>query len=194
VLPFLGGFVVLALARRPIAASICLGFLCALKQHLVLYVPFLMLVPGIGLTGVVIAGIVAVATMAQYLIRAPLEMYRGAFGSIANSPFRIDALSVTAELRMIGIAIPTWVGFVAALVPYAWLRRVPREMGPLLLGPCLVFGLFYAFGRQAFCNYYYLLDATALFAAAALRASSHLAGASSHLAGASPRAVSAGGT
>jgi hypothetical protein len=47
-------------------------------------------------------------------------------------------------------------------------RRVPREVGPLLLGSCLVFGLFYLFGRQAFCNYYYLVDATALFAAATL--------------------------
>ena len=44
------------------------------------------------------------------------------------------------------------------------------RLGPLLLGSCLVFGLFYLLGRQAFCNYYYLLDATALFAAASLTA------------------------
>ena len=39
---------------------------------------------------------------------------------------------------------------------------------PLLLAASVSFTLFYLFGRQAFCNYYYLLDATVLFAAATL--------------------------
>ncbi len=168
--PFLGGFVLLALARRPIAASVCLGFLCASKQHLALYLPFLALTPGIGLPGVLVAGVVAFATLAPFLIHEPLDLYRAAFGSIARGTLRSDALGIPAELQQVGILVPPWVGFAAALVPMAWLRRVPREVGPLLLGSCLVYGLFYVLGRQAFCNYYYLLDATALFAAAALRA------------------------
>ncbi len=169
-LPFLGGFVLAAVAKRPIVASVCLGLLCASKQHLALYVPFLMLTPGVGVTGVLIAGGVALATMAPYLLRAPLDLYRGTFVSIANTPFRKDALAIPAALSYIGVMMPSWVGFLAALLPFAWLRRVPREIGPLLLGSCLVFGLFYVLGRQAFCNYYYLLDATALFAAATLGA------------------------
>jgi hypothetical protein len=169
-LPFLGGFVLAAVSRRPIAASICLGLLCAAKQHLVLYVPFLMLTPGVGVTGLAIAGAVAVLTMAPYLIRSPGDLYRGAFVKIASTPFRKDALAIPAALFYVGVMVPSWVGFAAALVPFAWLRRVPREVGPLLLGSCLVFGLFYVLGRQAFCNYYYLLDATSLFAAAALTA------------------------
>ena len=185
--PFLGGFVLLALAGRPvggragstpalspsvsIAASISLGFLCAMKQHLALYVPFLMLVPGIGLRGVAIAGVVAIATLVPSLVASPLDFYRGAFGSIASGQVRTDALAIPAEVKVwLGLTVPSWVGFLAALTPFVWIRRLPRELGPLLLGSCVLFGLFYSFGRQAFCNYYYLLDATALFAAATLRA------------------------
>ena len=78
-----------------------------------------------------------------------------------------DSLS-DAERARIGFITPSWVGFVAALAPFAWLSRIPRTLAPLLLGSCVCFGLFYVLGRQAFCNYYYLLDATVLFAAATL--------------------------
>jgi hypothetical protein len=129
-----------------------------------------MLTPGVGTIGALIAAGVALATMAPYLIRSPGDLYRGAFVLIASTPFRKDALSIPAALSYVGVMVPAWVGFAGALAPFAWLRRVPREVGPLLLGSCLVFGLFYLLGRQAFCNYYYLLDATALFAAASLTA------------------------
>jgi hypothetical protein len=168
--PFLGGFVLAAVLRRPVVASVCLGLLCAVKQNFVLYLPFLMLTPGVGVTGVLIAGAVAVATFVPELLRSPLNVYRGVVVSIVSTPFRDDALAIPAALSHAGIRIPPWVGFAASAVPFAWLRRVPRELGPLLLGSCLVFGLFYLCGRQAFCNYYYLIDATALFAAATLAA------------------------
>jgi hypothetical protein len=166
-MPFLGGFVLAAVLRKPIVASVCLGLLCASKQHLVMYVPFLALVPGVGIRGIVIAGAVAVATLAPYLF-PPDELYRATFVAIATTPFRSDALALPAAMWFLGITIPPWVGFVSALVPLAWLRRIPRDVGCLLVGECLVFGLFYVLGRQAFCNYYYLLDVTALFAVAAL--------------------------
>jgi hypothetical protein len=175
-LPFLGGFVLAAVVRRPVVASACLGLLCAVKQHLVLYLPFLALAPGVGLTGVAIAGGVCLATLAPELLRSPMNLYRGTFTSILGSPFRNDALGVPAALSYVGLRIPSWVGFASALLPLAWARRIPRELGPLLLGACVVFGLFYLLGRQAFCNYYYLLDATALFAAATLTARSGRSG------------------
>jgi hypothetical protein len=165
-IPFLGGFALFAVTKRPRAASVCLGLLCAIKQHLVLYVPFLMLVPGVGVPGVALAGLVSLLTMAGYLVRSPMDFYRGAFGNIVSGPFRTDALTLPAELSLLGVVIPTWIGFASALVPLAWLGRVPRDVGVLLLGSCLVFSLFYLCGRQAFLNYYYLLDATALFALA----------------------------
>jgi hypothetical protein len=166
-IPFLGGFVLLALARRPVWASVCLGLLCAMKQHMFLYAPFLALVPGVGLSGLVIAGGVALLTVAPFALRSPYGFYRGVF-DVFHNPFRTDALTIPAELARIGFITPSWVGFVAALAPIAWLTRIPRTLAPLLLGSCVCFGLFYVLGRQAFCNYYYLLDATVLFAAATL--------------------------
>ncbi len=169
VLPFLGGVVVLVQKKRPIAASVCLGLVCALKQHMVLYVPFFAMLPGVGIGGVLIAGVVSLATVVPFVLQTPYGFYRGIFGLHANGPFRADALSLPAYVfTRTGFAVPTWVGFLAALGPVALLARLRRELSPLLLASCLAFGLFYVLGRQAFCNYYYLLDATALFAAATL--------------------------
>jgi hypothetical protein len=64
--------------------------------------------------------------------------------------------------------LPWWVGFAATAASLAVLRGLPRTFGPLLLAASLQFLLFYVLGRQAFCNYYYLLGQTWLFAAAAL--------------------------
>ncbi len=167
-IPFLGGFVLFVLARRPLLASVCLGLFCAMKQHLVFYVPFLALAPGVGIVGVAVAGLVALATIAPFAIRSPYGFYRGAFSMLVHNPFRTDALNIPAELARVGVVMPTWVGFVAGLVPMAWLGRIPRKLAPLLLASSVAFTLFYVLGRQAFCNYYYLLDATVLFAAATL--------------------------
>ena len=167
-IPFLGGFVLFVLAGRPLLASVSLGFFCAMKQHLVFYVPFLALAPGVGLAGVAIAGAVALGTIAPFAIRSPHGFYRGAFAMLVHNPFRTDALNVPAELARVGVVTPTWVGFLAGLVPMAWLPRVPRKLAPLLLASSVAFTLFYLLGRQAFCNYYYLLDATVLFALATL--------------------------
>jgi hypothetical protein len=174
-LPFLGGFVFFALSRRPRSAAVCLGLLCAMKQHLVFYVPFLAFVPGIGVSGVVLAGAVAVATMLPFAIPSPYGFYRGPFAMLVHNPFRTDALNLPAELARIGVFLPTWVGFLAGLVPVALLRRTPKRLPVLLLASAVAFTLFYLFGRQAFCNYYYLLDATVLFAAATLSPSGHSA-------------------
>lgn len=171
ILPFLGGFIVLAMRKRPIAASVCLGLVCALKQHMVLYVPFLALFPGVGFGGVVLAGLVTLATILPFALRTPYGFYRGILGMHVNGPFRADALAIPALIvQRTGRIVPTWVGFLAALLPVAgaWAFRIPRTPAVLLLASCLAFGLFYLLGRQAFCNYYYLLDATALFAAATL--------------------------
>jgi hypothetical protein len=169
-LPFLGAFLFLATRGRLVAASVVLGLLCAIKQQMVLYVPFLAMMPGIGFGGVIIAGAAAVATALPFALRTPSGFYRGIIGLHINGPFRPDALALPAAISRSasGYIVPSWVGFVSALVPMLWLKKIPRRPSPLLLGSCVAFGLFYLLGRQAFCNYYYLLDATALFAAATL--------------------------
>jgi hypothetical protein len=168
-IPFLGGFVVLALAGRPKLACVSLGGFFAMKQHLFLYAPFALLVPGVGISGLVVAGLVAMATIIPFAIPSPYNLYRGAILTLVGNPFRPDALNLPAELWRLGFKMPTWVGFVAALAPMAWLPRIPRQLPWLLLAVSITFGLFYVLGRQAFCNYYYLLDATVLFAAATMK-------------------------
>jgi hypothetical protein len=167
-LPFLGGVVLALVSGRPILASVLLGLLCATKQHLALYVLFLAFVPGIGLRGIVIAGLTALGTILPFFLPNPRDFYWAVLGRHSAGWFREDSLSVPAVLYHLGITTPSWVGFLAALAPVAWIRRYPRNATSLLLASCVAFGLFYVFGRQAFCNYYYLLDATVLFVAATL--------------------------
>jgi hypothetical protein len=165
--PFLAGFVAAALARRRALACVCLGLLVAGKQHLVLYVPYLMMVPGIGLGGAILAGLVGLATVAPFAIWTPYGLLRGIWLLHKNGPFRSDALSVPAELSSRWL-MPAWVGFLAAVAPLASIPRLPRRLAPLLLGSCATFMLFYLLGRQAFLNYYWLLDLTGLLALATL--------------------------
>jgi hypothetical protein len=167
-LPFLGGVVLAIASGRPILASVLLGLLCATKQHLALYVLFLAFVPGIGLRGVVLAGLTALGTILPFVLRDPRDFYWAVLGRHSAGWFREDSLSVPAVLYHLGIKIPAWVGFLAAMAPVPMIGRYPRNVTSLLLASCVAFGLFYLFGRQAFCNYYYLLDATVLFVAATL--------------------------
>jgi hypothetical protein len=165
--PFLAGVVVAVLARRRALALVCLGLLVAGKQHLVLYVPFFMTLPIIGLGGAIVAGLVAAATILPFVAWTPYGFLRGVWLLHKNGPLRGDALNVTGELSPLFI-LPSWVGFLAGLAPLAALRKLPRKVSPLLLGASMTFVLFYLFGRQAFLNYYWLLDFTALLALATL--------------------------
>ena len=124
--------------------------------------------------GLVLAGVVAVATIIPFAIPSPYNLYRGAFAVLIRNPIRLhDALSddIPAErLYRVGIIVcrRRVEGFVAGLLPLGWLGRFPRTLPALLLASSVSFSLFYVLGRQAFCNYYYLLDVTVLFAAATL--------------------------
>jgi hypothetical protein len=167
-LPVLGGFALAASTGRPRVAAVMLGLLCALKQHLVLYLPALALVPGIGVAGVAIAIVTLFATYAPFALTAPTGLWNAVVVHHLKNPFRADSLSLTARLSEAGILLPPWLGFVASLASLGPLVVLPRRLGPLLLASSLTFLVFYLLGRQAFCNYYYLLGATWLFAAASL--------------------------
>ncbi len=167
-LPFLGGFVVASLESRKLLAAVCLGILVATKQHLVLFLPALVLFPGVGLRGLAVALVAAAMTYAPFLASSARGMWEGLVLHHLLNPFRRDSLSVTALFGDAGIFLPTWAGMLATLLSFGALPFIPRRLGPLLLSSTLTFLAFYAFGRQAFCNYYYPLSATLLFAAAEL--------------------------
>jgi hypothetical protein len=167
-LPLLGGFALAATTGKTTLAAVLLGLLCAAKQHYVLYLPALALVPGIGLRGAAIAVATMVATYAPFAVVAPGGLWDAIVMHHLKNPFRADSLSLAAILWKRGTLLPSWMGFVASLASLGALVWVPRQLGALLLASSLTFLVFYALGRQAFCNYYYLLGATWLFAAAAL--------------------------
>lgn len=167
-LPLLGGFALAASAGRPRVAAALLGLLCALKQHLVLYLPALALVPGIGAAGVAIALATLAATYAPFALSEPVRLWNAVIVHHLGNPFRPDSLSLAARLHDAGIALPSWLGFATSIGSLAVLRWTRRALGPLLLASALTFLVFYLLGRQAFCNYYYLLGATWLLAAASL--------------------------
>ncbi len=167
-LPFLGGFALAAHAGRPRLAAVLLGLLCALKQHFVLYLPALALMPGVGASGVLIALLTIAATYLPFVVATPTGVWDAIVVHHLKNPFRRDSLSLTAMLADAGVALPSWVGMTASLASIGLLRWVPRKLGPLLMASSLTFLLFYVLGRQAFCNYYYLVGATLLFAGAAL--------------------------
>jgi hypothetical protein len=130
--------------------------------------PALALVPGLGVAGALLALGVAVATYLPFVVATPTGLFAAVVLHHLGNPSRDDSLSVAATLARFGYRVPAWVGMVASLATIGALPRVPRTVGALLLSASLTFLAFYVFGRQAFCNYYYLLDATVLVAAAAL--------------------------
>jgi hypothetical protein len=167
-LPLLGGFALAASAGRPRLAAVMLGLLCALKQHYLLYLPALALLPGIGLAGVAIALATLLATYAPFALSAPAGLWSAVVVHHLKNPFRSDSLSLTAMASDAGFLLPSWLGFAGSIGALSALFWTPRRLGPLLLASSLVFVVFYLLGRQAFCNYYYLLGATWLLAAASL--------------------------
>ena len=95
-LPLLGGFALAASAGRPRLAAVTLGLLCALKQHYLLYLPALALLPGIGLAGVAIALATLLATYAPFALSAPAGLWSAVIVHHLKNPFRADSLSLTA--------------------------------------------------------------------------------------------------
>jgi hypothetical protein len=86
-----------------------------------------------------------------------------------RQPFRADALSFLALFaRLGGTPLPSAIGFVAvAGVVVLGLLRLPRTPAGFTLGVAAAFFAFFAFNKQAFCNYYYFVVGALCVAAAA---------------------------
>jgi hypothetical protein len=68
---------------------------------------------------------------------------------------------------------PTWVGAPIALAAIALvLWKAPRSPAAFAAGVTLVTTLFFAFSKQAFCNYYYFTIAIACWSIAAAKPTS----------------------
>lgn len=118
------------------------------------------------------SALVAVAISLPFFLWNPTEFYRSVVLWQLLQPMRQDALSYLIWFHEMHPRIPiypTWTPF-AAVIPVMvfCLRRGPYTPAGFAAAVTLVYVVFFATNKQAFCNYYYLVIGTACWAAAAV--------------------------
>jgi hypothetical protein len=168
--------------RFPRALPVVLGLCLAVKQTMVLVLPAVwLLLPRplparrelLRLFAITLA--VGAASTLPFFLWDPGRFWRSVVVLQFLQPFRLDALSYLVWFAQTsGIRLPSVIGFIVAvlgLVLGIW-RRSPTPAG-FAATATLAFLLFFAFNKQAFCNYYYMtLGSMALAAAVSRPASS----------------------
>ena len=174
--------VVFALCRGLRASPILFALLLVTKQYLVLAAPlaFLLRRRGFARDPSRITGNRrpwAIAALLPLLLSMPLILWNvPAFMHSAvllqfHQPLRMDALSYAPWVLMqTGIHLPMWLPFAVAagaIVFVLWQHS--RTPAALAAGVALVFFLFFALNKQAFCNYYFFVIGAMCCALAAQR-------------------------
>ena len=169
---FLASMVALASKKSPLAIAPAFGILLAAKQTMV-WMPFLfpLLVHGkfrarlreFGIT----LGIAGMVTLPFFLWN-PLEFWRSVVEWQFIQPFRKDALSFAALFNATtGNTFPSYLPFIASLACIALaLWKSNRSPAGWAMSACLVYLVFFAMNKQAFCNYYFMVVGLACLAAA----------------------------
>ncbi len=170
----LASLTVFLACRAPRLAWVGLGLLLAVKQYLVLLLPVsIFLLPagrhaGSKLVGAAVA--LAVALTLPFVLWDPPAFHRSVVAFHALAPFRPDALSYVAWSTRNGEPIlPFWLCFLT--VPMVWALafwRAPRTPAGFAMTAAVLVGMFFAFAKQAFANYYFFVVAASCLAAAAL--------------------------
>lgn len=157
-----------AASRRSRWMFVPLGLLFAVKQYAVLAAPLVLLLPVTEaedsirgrLRLLLEAAGVAVAVTAPMFLLNPSAMFRDLVTFQVLQPFRAESLSIPGWWHQVrqGGQVPVWLCFVAivpATLVALWRRRVTAYGFPL--GTALVLMVFFAFGKQAFVNYYHFV-------------------------------------
>ena len=157
--------VVYAACRNPRSVPWLFGALIALKQYLVLALPAAVLLAQprgdrralIGLFGV--AAAVAAAVTVPFLLWNPAAFVKSVVTLQFRQPFRPDSLSFLAWWTTSGHPQPS-VGIaflVAGVVSALAVWRLPRTAAGFSAALAATFFVFFAFNKQAFCNYYFFV-------------------------------------
>ena len=155
---------VYAAIQRPALLPVALGALFAMKQYAVFLAPIaFMLVPAGDRKKTI--GVLARAIAIAAVITLPFALWDwpGFSRSVIEfqflQPFRVDSLSYLAWFARISGSQPAaWVGFVAMLLMMVlvfW--RTPRTPAGFAAGGAMILFAFFAFNKQAFCNYYFVV-------------------------------------
>lgn len=149
---------------------IALGLFLASKQYLALAVPFtfLLLLEPFNLNRVdnwkKWGWLLIESAIVAAIVSLPLALWNWHefwFSTVSvqkYAPFRWDALSYLVMLGLHNSKYITWTWLVpVALIPAMLLafRNAPRSAAGFALSLGLVFLVFFAFNKQAFCNYYF---------------------------------------
>ena len=159
-----------ATARTPLA----LGGLVAVKQYMVLVLPLaLLLIPrpwwpgSLAMLWRVMA--VALAVTLPFFVWDPPAFIRAVITLQIYEPFRLDSLSYLSFLaRHLSTPPPMWAGLVPAVLAIALvLWKDQRTPAGFAAAVALVMFVVFAFGKKAFCNYYFFVIGALCCAAAA---------------------------
>jgi hypothetical protein len=150
---------VFAMCRAPRIVPVSLGLLLAAKQYLVLALLVAPLMSarrrGWLWKAAVVAGVVtlplALWDLSAFVHSTVLLQLR--------QPFREDSLSFLVPLgRLVHGQWPGWIGLVLAIAAGVLAsRKLPRTPAGFATGLAFTFLVFFAFNKQAFCNYYYFV-------------------------------------
>jgi hypothetical protein len=155
-----------------------LGLFFATKQYTVLLLPAVFLLlegPNLWKQFMKItaqAGLVAAAVTVPFFAWNPHEFIRSIVLWQLVQPFRADALSYLVWIYNHdgGQKLPIWIPFLVVIPAIILvLRRCARSPAGFASAVTFISLTFFAFNKQAFCNYYYFVIGAALWSVAALR-------------------------
>jgi hypothetical protein len=175
--------VVLCAVRFPRALPFAFGVFLSTKQYAVIAIPIApLLIADRWTLGRIWRLLCPAVFVAAALTLPPLLLDPGRYLDALvfvqmRQPFRADSLGYLS-LFMRGGGLPsaaaTLVGFLALLPAIAFsLWRFPRTPAGFAAAAALVFTIFFAFGRQAFANYYFFVTAALCCAIAATNRDAH---------------------
>lgn len=165
--------VVFVAVRSPRFLKWAFGALVAVKQYGVFTTPLVALVVRPGKEW---ARVVGWAAALALLLTVPMALWDvpGFVRSVvlfqAKQPFRVEALSYVAWTAVNGVpTLPLWLPFGVLPVPLALsLWRSPRTAAGFAVSSALAYVMFFAFAKQAFTNYYFMVLAAFCAALSAL--------------------------
>jgi hypothetical protein len=168
-------FVMFCAFRWRKALPIALGLYFSTKQYTILTLPLLPLLIGGPHHWRSLGKILLKAAVVVALINIPFLLwdFHGFVRSLVVfqllQSFRMDALSYLVFIRQYvpSMPVPAWIALLplVVIIPLS-LRRLPNSPAGFCAAVTAVHLFFFAFNKQAFCNYYYFVIATACWAVA----------------------------
>jgi len=155
-----------------------LGLFFATKQYTVLAVPLLfLLVEGPNLFKELLKMVAKIAlvvavTNVPFFVWNPHEFIRAVVQWQLVQPFRRDALSYLVWLynHNGGAKAPMWTPFLIVIPAIIFaIKRCSHTPAGFAAAIAFIYLIFFAFNKQAFCNYYYFVIGAACWSVAAMR-------------------------